>query len=97
MGSTELIANLFRISQTEEKLRKTVSKKKLDKEINTLTKSIYKCAGEEFNINSPKQLSEILFNKLGLDYDRKKGEKLSTGVEVLEKLIDKHEIIQIIK
>ena len=69
--------------------------KNLAKEIKKLDEKIHKLAGDDnFNINSPKQLGEVLFNKLGLDYERKKGEKQSTGVEVLQKLIDKHEIIK---
>ena len=67
---------------------------KLSKSIGELEKNIYEYAGTIFNINSPKQLGEVLFNKLGLDYERKKGEKQSTGVEVLQKLVDKHEIIK---
>lgn len=67
---------------------------RLSKEVEKLDKLIHKLAGCDFNINSPKQLSDVLFNKLSLDYDRKKGEKLSTGVEVLQKLLDKHEIIK---
>ena len=69
--------------------------KKLSTEIEKLDEKIHRLAKDDsFNINSPKQLGDILFNKLGLDYERKKGEKQSTGVEVLQKLIDKHEIIK---
>ena len=71
--------------------------KNLTKEIKKLDEKIHKLAGDDtFNINSPKQLSEILFSKLGLDYERKKGEKLSTSAEVLQKLIDKHDIIKLV-
>lgn len=58
----------------------------LDISIEELTKKIYEIAGEEFNINSPKQLSEILFMKLNLDPIKKTKTGLSTGVEVLEEL-----------
>lgn len=68
--------------------------KKLDKEIDILVKDIYKFAGKEFNINSPKQLGEVLFTDLKLDYDRKPNEKQSTGIEVLEKLKGTHDIIE---
>lgn len=68
--------------------------KKLDKRIEVLTKEIKDLAGKDFNINSPKQLGEVLFTDLKLTYDMRKGEKLSTSVEVLEKLQDKHPIIK---
>ncbi|MCQ2609824.1 MAG: DNA polymerase, partial [Lachnospiraceae bacterium] len=68
--------------------------KTLSKEITVLDEKIHKLAGCDFNINSPKQLAEVVFDKLGLEYERNKGEKQSTGAEVLQKLIDKHEIIK---
>jgi len=58
-----------------------------------LTSDIYELAGEQFNINSPKQLGEILFNRLGLPVIKKTKTGFSTNVEVLEKLKDKHDII----
>lgn len=58
--------------------------------IDVLTKEIYELAGEEFNISSTKQLSDILFNKLGLNA---KNKKLSTANDVLSELSDKHPII----
>lgn len=54
---------------------------------------IYELAGEEFNLNSPKQLSEILFEKLGLPVIKKTKTGNSTNAEVLEKLEAKHPII----
>ncbi len=51
-----------------------------------LEKEIYRLAGEEFNINSPKQLGDILFDKLKLPHGRKTKTGYSTDVKVLEKL-----------
>lgn len=65
----------------------------LDKKINTLTDEIYWLAGEDFNINSPKQLGVILFEKLGLKGGKKTKTGYSTSADVLEKLKDKSEII----
>lgn len=62
--------------------------------LNELTSEIYELAGKEFNINSPKQLGEILFEKLQLPMGKKNKKGYSTGVEVLEKLKDVHPIIE---
>jgi DNA polymerase-1 len=64
-----------------------------EKELDTLTDSIYSYAGREFNINSPKQLGEILFEELGLPVIKKTKTGYSTSAEVLEELADKHDII----
>lgn len=58
-----------------------------------LTNEIYELAGQTFNINSPAQLGEILFEKLNLPVGKKTKTGYSTNAEVLEKLKDKHEII----
>ena len=68
--------------------------KKLDEKIEELTNKIYELAGEEFNINSTKQLGELLFDKLQLPTQRKTKSGYSTDVAVLEKLIHKHPIIE---
>lgn len=65
----------------------------LNSRIETLVKRIYDEAGEKFNINSPKQLGVILFEKLGLPCSKKTKSGYSTNVEVLEKLNGKHPII----
>ncbi|WP_317366495.1 DNA polymerase I [uncultured Tyzzerella sp.] len=65
----------------------------LDKEIEQLTKEIHWIAGEEFNINSSKQLGDILFEKLSLKGSKKTTRGWSTSADVLEKLYDQHEII----
>ena len=62
----------------------------MDKELSSLIKDIYRIAGSEFNINSPKQLSQILFEKLGLPVVKKTKTGASTDVEVLEKLSSLH-------
>lgn len=64
--------------------------------INTLQDKIIMHAGEEFNVNSPKQLEVILFEKLQLPTSKKTKTGYSTDVEVLEKLIDKHPIVPLI-
>ena len=65
----------------------------LNERIEELSKNITELAGEEFNINSPKQLGTILFEKLGLPPSKKNKSGYSTNVDVLEKLKDKHPII----
>ena len=55
--------------------------------------AIYRDAGGDFNVNSPKQLGEVLFERLGLPAGKKTKTGWSTNVEVLEKLRDKHPII----
>ncbi|PPR15010.1 MAG: DNA polymerase I [Proteobacteria bacterium] len=52
-------------------------------------KRVFELAGEEFNVNSPKQLGEILFDKLGIET---KGKKRSTNADILNKLADEYEI-----
>ncbi|MFZ2763643.1 MAG: DNA polymerase [Minisyncoccia bacterium] len=72
---------------------------KYHKELNRLEKAIWKNAGEEFNINSPKILSDVLFNKLQLAAKNQKKTPtgaLSTKESELEKLRDKHPIIGLI-
>lgn len=64
------------------------------KEIDETGAKIYDLAGEEFNINSPKQLGKILFEKLDLPPVKKTKTGYSTNAEVLEKLVDKHPIIK---
>lgn len=65
--------------------------------LDIITKSIYDLAGGEFNINSPKQLGEVLFERLGLPVIRKTKTGYSTDADVLDKLSGKHEIIEQIK
>lgn len=90
-----LLYVLFDMEKTGFKVdRKRVSElgKAYREEIESLTNQIYEKAGERFNINSAKQLSSVLFDKLGLPHNKKK----STGAEVLEEIVSSHEIVSLI-
>ncbi|MBN2522323.1 MAG: DNA polymerase I [Bacteroidales bacterium] len=67
----------------------------LKKEINTTEKEIHKLAGVQFNISSPRQLGEILFERLKVteNVKRTKSKQYSTSEEVLSKIADKHPIV----
>lgn len=90
-------ANQVGIQVDREKLQDLLSK--YEKEKNKLVKEIYKLAGREFNLNSPKQLGEVLFNELKIQekgnvkIKKTTGGKLSTRAEVLEDMKDNHEIV----
>ncbi len=62
--------------------------------LNSLTEEIYQLSGQEFNINSPKQLGEVLFEKLKLPVIKKTKSGYSTDVDVLEKLVEEHPVIE---
>lgn len=71
--------------------------RQLEKEIADLEKEIHEQAGQKFNIASPKQMGEILFEKLKITENPRmttKTKQFSTGEDVLQKLINKHPIIQ---
>ena len=70
--------------------------RELDTEIASLSAKIFRTAGEEFNLNSPRQLAHILFEKLNLPSSRRTGKAghYSTGVEVLEELAYTYDIAQ---
>ena len=89
-----LIPVLFSMEETGFKIDKNILNElesRYSAEIETLTTTIKNLAGTDFNINSPKQLGEILFDKLGLVcYNNK---KKSTSIEHLEEMFDLHPII----
>lgn len=66
------------------------------KEIQNIENQIYESAGMQFNIASPRQLGEVLFEKLQIDAKAKKTKtgQYATGEEVLQKLVDKHPIVK---
>lgn len=67
---------------------------KFNEELSGLESDIYEISGEKFNINSPKQLGKVLFEKLDLPVIKKTKTGYSTNAEVLEALYDKHPIIE---
>ncbi|WP_163878505.1 DNA polymerase I [Paenibacillus favisporus] len=67
-----------------------------ESQIKSLVEQIYEIAGTEFNLNSPKQLGEILFVKLGLPVVKKTKTGYSTDAEVLEKLAPYHDVVRLI-
>jgi len=71
---------------------------KLLREAGAKARYIYERCGMEFNINSPKQLGDVLFNKLALPTPVKygKGKKISTAVDVLEGLAEEHEVPRLV-
>lgn len=89
-------ANAVGIKVDREKLQKLLNKYSEQKE--KLVGEIYKLAGHEFNLNSPKQLGVVLFEELKIQENSKikktKGGKLSTRFEVLEEMKDNHEIVE---
>lgn len=64
----------------------------MEKEIRSLEARIWELAGTEFNVNSPQQLAEILFDKMNLQPPAKRGKARSTAADVLEALALKHEL-----
>lgn len=66
----------------------------INKKLDELTSEIYNYAGEEFNVQSPKQLGEILFEKLEIPYPKKKKASYSTAREILDKIVDYHPIVE---
>lgn len=68
----------------------------LENDLRQLEQKIFELSGEEFNVNSPKQLGEVLFEKLQLDPKAKKTKtgQYATSEDILQKLASKHEIIQ---
>ncbi|HLZ40888.1 MAG TPA: DNA polymerase I [Candidatus Sulfotelmatobacter sp.] len=70
----------------------------LEREIDTKAKEIYEAAGMEFNVGSPKQLGDVLFNRMNLPKPVKygKGRTISTAVDVLEELAENHPIARMV-
>lgn len=87
MESTGVKVDIERLKAMGEELKEHLQE---------LEQRIYELAGEEFNINSPKQLGVILFEKLQLTVYKKTKTGYSTSADILEKLAKEHEIIEYI-
>jgi DNA polymerase-1 len=96
-----LVPVLARMEQAGVKIDRNVlaqMSSRLEREIDIKAKEIYESSGCEFNISSPKQLGDVLFNKLGLPKPVKygKGRTISTAVDVLEGLAATHEVPRLV-
>ena len=92
---------LFRIEQAGVRIDKQILidlSARFEREINQLVQQIHELAGENFNIGSPKQLGEVLFNKLGLRAPARRGKSksLSTAKDILEPLAEQHEVPRLV-
>ena len=94
MPTVEVLSNMQWNGMYVDKEELEAFGKELTEKLETITKIIYEMAGEEFNINSPKQLGEILFEKMKLPVIKKTKNGYSTDVDVLEKLKKEDPIIE---
>jgi DNA polymerase I len=96
-----LVPVLARMEQAGVKIDRSAlaaMSSRLEKEVEAKGKEIYERAGVEFNVNSPKQLGDVLFNKLNLPKPVKygKGKTISTAVDVLEGLAAEHDVPKLV-
>jgi DNA polymerase-1 len=98
MPLVPVLADLERAGVMIDRVALAAQSSHLEQELAKLTARIYELAGAEFNVNSPKQLGEILFDKLQLPALKKTGKtrSASTAVEVLEELALTHDLPRLI-
>lgn len=94
MPSAEVLAEMKYTGVLVDKSDIEKMSEKLKKQIEEISQEIYELAGQEFNINSPKQLGEILFEKLELPFKKKNKNGYATDVDTLEKLKNAHPIVE---
>ncbi len=94
MPLAEVLASMEHLGFMVDRKALTEFTQKISIELVEIQKEIYELAGEEFNINSPKQLGAILFEKLELPVKKKTKNGYSTNAEVLESLQNEHPIVE---
>src|SRR5436305_8631509 len=94
LSLVRVLASMERAGVKIDQKQLAVLSRRLDSECSSKAKLIHELAGQEFNINSPKQLGDVLFNKMNLPKPVKygKGKTISTAVDVLEELAVEHPI-----
>ena len=88
-----LVATLFDMEQNGvmvNSVKLSEFSKYLEQRLHSIETEVYQLAGEEFNIASPKQLGEILYNKLGLQGKKHSSGNFQTGADVLEQMAEEH-------
>ncbi len=88
-----LVATLFDMEQNGvmvNSVKLSEFSKYLEQRLHSIEAEVYQLAGEEFNIASPKQLGEILYNKLGLQGKKHSSGNFQTGADVLEQMAEEH-------
>ncbi len=93
MPLAEVLANMEHLGFMVDRKGIADFTQKISGELKTIQEEIYELAGEEFNINSPKQLGVILFEKMGLPVKKKTKSGYSTNADVLESLQNENPII----
>lgn len=90
---SKVLANMENIGFLVDKQGLEKYGKEIEVDLKQIEDSIHSLAGEEFNVNSPRQLGSILFEKLKLPYGKKGKTGYSTSAQILEKLSGKHKIV----
>ena len=92
MPLIKVLADMEEAGMKIDSVRLNGMSREMAVEIESIQKRIFFLAGEEFNINSPKQLGKVLFHSLGLSPGKKTKTGFSTGMEVLEELAEFHDL-----
>lgn len=93
---TIVLADMERTGFKVDRQRLNEYSEKITRQANQLEQTIYELAGEEFNVNSPKQLGHILFEKLQLKPVKKTKSGFSTNADALEKVYHAHPIVPMV-